>query len=151
MDMFDSLWNLSFHNLTLGGSTWTNFVLVLLTCCMESHIVHAYQSRWSFYCLWKWGSSINALRNYGGFWVIPFKNISSYKTIIRDRSLVVGWLVGYVLRPIDSEVIQRWHPHLLSLAKDVKLGFYTVPTRNRTPGRRLAVHYTTAAHTSSKA
>ena len=28
----------------------------------------------------------------------------------------VGWLV--VLRPIDSEVIKRRHPHLLSLAKD---------------------------------
>ena len=36
-------------------------------------------------------------------------------------------------------------PHLLSLAKDVKLGKYTVPTGNRTPGRRVAVHYDTAA------
>ena len=27
----------------------------------------------------------------------------------------------------------------------VKLSFYTVPTRNRTPGRCVAVHYTTAA------
>ena len=27
----------------------------------------------------------------------------------------------------------RRHPHLLSLAKDVKLGKYTVPTGNRTP------------------
>ena len=35
-------------------------------------------------------------------------------------------------------------PLLLSLAKDLKLGFYTVPTGNRTPGRRVAVHYTTA-------
>ena len=25
------------------------------------------------------------------------------------------------------------------------LGFYTVPIGNRTPGRRVAVHYTTAA------
>ena len=33
-----------------------------------------------------------------------------------------GWLVGCVLRPIDSEVIQRGNPHLLSLAKDMKLG-----------------------------
>ena len=44
---------------------------------------------------------------------------------------------------------QRGHlettPHLLSLAKDVKLGKYTVPTGNRTPGRRVAVHYATAA------
>ena len=30
-------------------------------------------------------------------------------------------------------------------AKDVKLGKYTVQTGNRTPGRRMAVHYTTAA------
>ena len=32
---------------------------------------------------------------------------------------------------------QRGHPNLLSLANDVKLGFYTVPTGNRTPGRRV--------------
>ena len=57
------------------------------------------------------------------------------------------WLVMVVfLRHIDSDVIQRQHPHLLSLAKDVKLGFYIVPTGNRTPGRRVAVHYTTAVH-----
>ena len=49
-------------------------------------------------------------------------------------------IVGCVLRPIDSEVILRWHPHLLSLVKDMKLGKYTVPTGNRTPGRRVAVH-----------
>ena len=29
--------------------------------------------------------------------------------------------------------------------KDVKLGKYTVPIENRTPGRRVAVHYATAA------
>ena len=58
---------------------------------------------------------------------------------------MVDWLVGCVLRPIDSEVIERWYPHLMSLAKDVELGFYTVPTGNRTLGRRVAVHYTTAA------
>ena len=34
---------------------------------------------------------------------------------------------------------------LLSLAKDMKLGKYTVPTGNRTPGHRVAVHYATAA------
>ena len=38
----------------------------------------------------------------------------------------------------------RQHPHLLSLAKDETLGFYRVPTRNRTPSRCVAVHYTTA-------
>ena len=36
-------------------------------------------------------------------------------------------------------------PLLLSLAKDMKLGKYTVPTGNRIPGRRMAVHYVTAA------
>ena len=36
-------------------------------------------------------------------------------------------------------------PHLLSLANDVKLGFKTVTTGNRTPGYRVAVHYTTTA------
>ena len=49
-----------------------------------------------------------------------------------------------VLRPINSEVILRRHPHLLPLAKDVKFGKYTVPTRIRTPGCRVAVHYATA-------
>ena len=43
---------------------------------------------------------------------------------------------------------QRCHletaPHLLCLAKDVKLAKYTVPTGNRTPGCRVAVHYATA-------
>ena len=43
---------------------------------------------------------------------------------------------------------QRGHletaPFLLSLAKDVKLGKYTVPTGNRTPNRHVAVHYATA-------
>ena len=55
---------------------------------------------------------------------------------------MVGWLCFMSHR-------QRGHletaPHLLSLPKDVKLGFYTVPTGNRTPGRCVAVHYTTAA------
>ena len=57
---------------------------------------------------------------------------------------MIGWSVGCLLRPIDSEVIWRRHPHLLSLAKDVKFGFYTVPTGNRTLGRCLVVHHTTA-------
>ena len=35
--------------------------------------------------------------------------------------------------------------HLLSLAMDMKLGKYTVPDGNRTSGRRVAVHYATAA------
>ena len=48
---------------------------------------------------------------------------------------ILGWLVCCVLRHIDSEVIKRWHPHLLSLAKDVKLGFNTVPKPRAVPNR----------------
>ena len=36
-------------------------------------------------------------------------------------------------------------PYLVSLVKDVELSKYTVPTGNRTPGCRVAVHYATAA------
>ena len=61
-----------------------------------------------------------------------------------DTSLILGWLVGFVQRPIDSEVIWRWRPHLLSLAKDVNLGFCTDPTVNQTPGCCVAVNYATA-------
>ena len=45
----------------------------------------------------------------------------------------------------------RWYGHplyhsdLLSLAKDAKLSKYTVPSGNRTPGRRVAVHHATVA------
>ena len=39
---------------------------------------------------------------------------------------LVGWLVVCYV-PSTA----RGHSHLLSLAKDVKLGFYTVPTGNR--------------------
>ena len=52
--------------------------------------------------------------------------------------LSVNMLVCCVLRLIDSEVIKRRHPHLLSLAKDVKLVFYTVSTG--TQARRMAVN-----------
>ena len=50
-----------------------------------------------------------------------------------------------VLRHFNSKAIYIRHPHLLSPPKDVKLGKYTVLTGNRTPGRRVAVHYATAA------
>ena len=57
-------------------------------------------------------------------------------------SMLVGWLCLTCHR-------QRGHletaPHLLSLAKDVKLGIYIASTGNRTPGRGVAVHYTIAA------
>ena len=54
----------------------------------------------------------------------------------------IGWLVGCVLRPIAARSFRD--PHLLSFAKDMKLGKYTVPIGNRTPGRLVAVHYSTA-------
>ena len=51
---------------------------------------------------------------------------------------------GWLYFTSQRQVIWRRHPHSLSLAKVMKLGFYTVPTGNRTPGHRVAVHYTTA-------
>ena len=53
------------------------------------------------------------------------------------KDMLVGWLCFTSHR-------QRCHleTHLLSLAKDVKLG---IPNGNRTQGRRVAVHYTAAA------
>ena len=49
---------------------------------------------------------------------------------------VPNYMVGCVLRPIDSEV--------KSICSPLR-NFYTVPNVKRTPGRRVAVHYTTAA------
>ena len=56
--------------------------------------------------------------------------------------ILVGWLCFTSHRQRGH--LDR-HPHLLSLVKDLKLGKYTVPTGNRTPGRRVAVHYANAA------
>ena len=68
------------------------------------------------------------------------------KTYELNSSWLVGRLVCWLCLTSHR---QRGHletaPHLLSLAKDVKLGFYTVATGNRTLGRCMAVHYTTAA------
>ena len=65
---------------------------------------------------------------------------SGYVLSTNVRNIIVKCLLMdlfvCVPRPIDSEVIKRRLPHLLSLAKDVKLGKYTVPTGNRTRGRR---------------
>ena len=64
-----------------------------------------------------------------------------------DRNLVGWFVVFYVPLPARSFRDGSFRdPHLLSLVKDVKLGKYTVPTRNKkNPDRRVAVHYTTAA------
>ena len=63
------------------------------------------------------------------------------------RILLSIWARVFKCSALFSRV--RWAletaPHLLSLAKDVKLVRYTVPTGKRTPGHRVAVHYTTAA------
>ena len=56
------------------------------------------------------------------------------------------WLVGrFVVFSVPSTGWSfRDGTHIYCpIAKDVRLGFYTVPTGNRTPGRRVAVHYTT--------
>ena len=59
---------------------------------------------------------------------------------------LVGWLVGWLCFTSHRHGDHlETAPHLLSLVKDVNLGFYTIPTGNRTPGRRWAVHYTTSA------
>ena len=58
-------------------------------------------------------------------------------------SLVVWLVVFYV--PSTTRSFRDGTPHLLSLAKDMKLIFYTVSTGNRTLGRHMAVHYTTTA------
>ena len=55
-----------------------------------------------------------------------------------------GWLVVFYV-PSTGRSFRDGTPTLLSLAKDVKLGKYTVLTGNRTPGRRVAVHYITVA------
>ena len=55
---------------------------------------------------------------------------------------IVGWLC---LTSHRQQGHLETAPHLLSLAKDVKLDKFTVPTGNWTPGRRMAVHYVTAA------
>ena len=52
---------------------------------------------------------------------------------------LVGWLVVF---NVPSKA--RSFKDGMSLAKDVKLDKYTVPTGNQTPGRRMAVHYVTA-------
>ena len=69
--------------------------------------------------------------------VFSIRGKTDFKKVWEFCEKIGKTLVGCVLRPNDSEVIQRRHPHLLSLANDVKLGFYTVPTGNRTQGRRV--------------
>ena len=62
-----------------------------------------------------------------------------------DAELICLFVLFFCLFDCVLCPVNRRHPHLLSLAKDVKLGKYTVPIGNRTPGRRVAVHYATAA------
>ena len=58
---------------------------------------------------------------------------------------LIGWLVVFDVQSTADRSFRDGTPHLLSLAKDVKLSFYNVPTGNQTPGRHMAIHYTTAA------
>ena len=72
-------------------------------------------------------------------------NPYTYIAFFDNRPQLARWMVGCVYVPSTAMSFRDGTPNLLSLAKDVKLGFYTVPIRNRTPGRRVAVHYTTTA------
>ena len=71
--------------------------------------------------------------------------IQSYKKPLKYTS-IVSKFVGCWL----CLTSHRQHSHLLPLTKTVKLSFYTVPIGNRTPGRRMAVHYTTATLSKEK-
>ena len=60
------------------------------------------------------------------FWTSQLILVTDIAMILRLNSqmtLFSSWLIGHVLCPIDSKVIESWYPHLLSLAKDVKLFF----------------------------
>ena len=61
----------------------------------------------------------------------PLLYLATAECCLRMGSLV-GWLVVF-------------NVPLVSLAKDLKLGFNSVPIGNRTPGRRVAIHYKIAA------
>ena len=54
-------------------------------------------------------------------------------------------LVGCIFMSHRQRGHLKMAPHLLSLAKDVKPGKYTVPTGNQTPGCRVVAHNITAA------
>ena len=85
--------------MTLHGSTRTNcglnsthFVLVLLNSAWNLFTLYMHISLGGLFIVGeKGGSSILAMGNYGRLCVIPFKNISSYKTMIRDSSVVVDF------------------------------------------------------------
>ena len=64
-----------------------------------------------------------------------------------SRFIQSSWLVVFYVPLTGSSILRDGDPppsHLLSLGKEVKLGFYNIPTRNRTPARHVAVYYTTA-------
>ena len=85
----------------------------------------------------------------------PLKYLSQLKIFVQINTYIVA---QWIIMPTNDDGWlcftshrQRGHletaPHLLSLAKDVKLGWYTVPTGDGTPGRRMGVHCTTAVPT----
>ena len=63
--------------------------------------------------------------------------------IIQRFTHCYGWLVVFYV-PLTVRSFRDGTPFTV-LAKDVKFCFNTFPTGNRTPGHRVAVHYTTAA------
>ena len=74
-------------------------------------------------------------------------------------NMFMYWLKLHKVMGYDPDLIKfsglvswlfREYTHLLSLSKDVKLGFNTVLNGNKTPGRRVAVHLFTAAPRSTK-
>ena len=69
-----------------------------------------------------------------------FNNIIN--NFIRSQIMFVCLFVFNV--PSTARSFRDGTPIYSPLRKDVKLDKYTVPTGNRTPGRRMAVHYVTA-------
>ena len=67
-------------------------------------------------------------------------HIHALPCVIKIDCLVICFYV-----PSTARSFRDGTPNSLSLAKDVKLCIYTVPTRKQTPGGRVAVHYITAA------
>ena len=60
-----------------------------------------------------------------------------------SKKIKLVWLVVFNV-PSTARSFRDGTPIYCPLRKDVKLDKYTIPTGNRTPGRRMAVHYVTA-------
>ena len=69
----------------------------------------------------------------------------SSKISIEINSLILYEFVCLCVKSLLQRGQLEMAPNLLSLAKEVKLGKYTFSIGNRTTGRRVTVHYATAA------